>query len=154
MRTPLIAAALLCTASLAGVALAQTEAKPVETAPQAAADMAEPMPDPQTSTPVNITDAQSVASAADVGVTRRAYRAACNQHESAAFCECVTAGVAQVLVPSEMRIAARTIGERINAQGDASIVGESDTAPTGASSQERIETAESFYAAACAQYRR
>ena len=153
MRTPLIAAALLCTASLAGVALAQTEAKPVETAPQAAADMAEPMPDPQTSTPVNITDAQSVASAADVGVTRRAYRAACERHESHGFCDCVTAGMAQVLTPAEMRIAARTIGERINAQGDAAAAPQTDTAPIGASSHDRIEHTEGHYANVCAQFR-
>jgi len=154
MKTPLIAAVLLCTASLAGVALAQTEAKPVEPVPQATTDMAEPMAEPMTSTPVHVTDAQSIASTAEVGVTRRAYRAACNRYESASFCECVTAGVAQVLVPAEMRIAARTIGDRITAQGDASVVGQTDTAPIGASSQERIETAEGFYADSCAQYRR
>ena len=152
MRTPLIATVLLCTAALAGVALAQTEATPVIPVPGAA--ITKPMSESATSAPVHVTDAQSIASATEVGVTRRAYRAACNRYESASFCECVTAGVAQVLVPGEMRIAARTIGERITAQGDASVVGQTDTAPVGASSQERIETAEGFYADSCAQYRR
>ncbi len=89
----------------------------------------------------------------EVGVTRRAYRAACDRHEWHGFCECVTAGMAQGLAPAEMRLAARTIGERINAQGDAPAAAETDTAPTGASSQERVEHTESHYADVCAQFR-
>jgi hypothetical protein len=142
MRTPLIAALLLGCISLAGVALAQTEAVPVTPAPQMSAPAAV------------ASDAQSVASAAEVGVTRRAYRAACERHQAHGFCECVTAGMAQVLMPSEMRIAARTVGERINAEGDAAIAPETDTAPVGASSADRIEHTEGHYAAVCAQYRR
>jgi len=145
MRTPLIAALLLGSVSLAGVALAQTEAVPVAPAPAPMAAAA-----PVTST----TDAQTNASAAEVGVTRRAYRAACERHQSAGFCECVAAGMAQVLMPAEMRIAARTIRERINAEGDATLAPETDAAPVGASSAERIEHTEGHYAAVCAQYRR
>lgn len=143
MRTPLIAALLLGAVSLAGVALAQTDAVPVAPAPMAAAA-------PVTST----TDAQTNASAAEVGVTRRAYRAACERRQAHSFCECVAAGMAQVLMPAEMRIAARTLGERIDAEGDAAVAPETDTAPVGASSADRIEHTEGHYAAVCAQYRR
>ena len=150
MRTPLIAALFIGAASLTGAALAQTEPKPV--APDTVAvSPAEAATAPAVTAP---TDAQSTASAAEIGVTRRAYRAACERHESHAFCDCVTAGMAQVLMPAEMRIAARTVGERINAQGDAPAAASTDTAPPGANSQERIETTEAHYAEVCAQYRR
>jgi hypothetical protein len=66
-----------------------------------------------------IPDARSVASDAEVGEARRAYRASCERTESAGFCECLTAGVAQALPPSDVRVAARTLRERITAQGDA-----------------------------------
>jgi hypothetical protein len=145
MKTPLIAALALCCASLAGVALAQSEAPP--------AGPAAPPPN-AAATPAVANDAQSLASAQEVAVTRRAYRAACERHESHGFCDCVTAGMAQVLLPAEMRIAARTVGERINAQGDASLAPETDAAPAGAGSQQRVEHTEAHYANVCAQFRR
>jgi hypothetical protein len=140
MKTPLITALLLSAASFAGVALAQTETMPADPAPVLAP-------------PLVATDAQSHASAQEVGVTRRAYRAACERHESRGFCECVTAGMAQVLAPAEMRVAARTISERIDAQGDAAPASDTDTAPAGSSSHERIEHTEAHYANVCAQFR-
>ncbi|MBL8546471.1 MAG: hypothetical protein JNL81_08400 [Hyphomonadaceae bacterium] len=101
---------------------------------------------------IDASDARSLASDQAVGEARRYYRAQCNEYESAGFCECVTAGVAQALMPDEVRIAARTIGERINAEGDAAISSQSDTT-TAMSSAERIEQVEGHYAEACAQYR-
>ena len=143
MKTHLIAALMLGAASLAGAALAQNQPMPAE--PAAPAESTSPV--------ASTSDAQSLASAEEVGVTRRAYRAACERHESHGFCDCVTAGMAQVLTPAEMRIAARTIGERINAQGDAAAAAETDTAPVGSNSQERIEHTEGHYANVCAQFR-
>lgn len=98
-------------------------------------------------------DARSLASDQQVGEARRAYRAACSEHQTAAYCDCTTAGVAQVLMPDEVRIAARTIEERINAEGDALYAADSDTPPVGVSTAERIEHVEGFYANACAAYR-
>lgn len=100
----------------------------------------------------NTTDARSLASDQAVGEARRYYRAQCNQYESPGFCECVTAGVAQALMPEEVRIAGRTIGDRINAQGDAAYASQSD-ASVAMSSAERIEQVEGHYADACAQFR-
>ena len=78
MRTPLLAALLLCTTAVAGVALAQTDAKPVMDAPAITESaLGEPMPD-VAPTP----DARSLASDREVGEARRAYRNACNQYES------------------------------------------------------------------------
>jgi len=57
-------------------------------------------------------DAQSVYSAAEVGVTRRAYRAQCTKHQAADLCECLTAGYAQMLTPNEMRFAAAELRVR------------------------------------------
>ncbi len=99
------------------------------------------------------TDARSMASDRDVGEARRYYRAQCSRHESAGFCECVTAGVAQALMPEEVRIAARTIEERITAQGDAAIASESDGSTQPMSSAERIAQVEGHYADACTQFR-
>jgi len=98
-------------------------------------------------------DARSLASDHAVGEARRYYRAQCSRHESAAFCECVTAGVAQALMPDEVRVAARTIGQRITAQGDAPAAAQSD-ASAALSSAERIEQVEGHYADACVQFRR
>ncbi len=52
----------------------------------------------------------------------------------------------------EVRIAGRTIGERINAQGDAAYASESD-ATAAMSTAERIEQVEGHYADACAAFR-
>jgi hypothetical protein len=99
-------------------------------------------------------DARSLASDEEVGEARRYYRAQCSEHESAAFCDCVTAGVAQALMPAEVRIAARTIGERVTAQGDALVASESDGSfAAAASSAQRIARVEGHYADACAIYR-
>lgn len=158
MRKFAIAAALLTAASLTTIALAQDKPKP------------DPMPDPMYGAAVtaeqqpavlypalaeaSTTDARSLASDAEVGQARRAYRAACERYENHGFCECVTAGVAQALVPSELRLATRTIGERITAQGDAAGGGQSsDAVPEGASTQTRIETIEGHYTDACASLR-
>ncbi|MGE0743266.1 MAG: hypothetical protein AB7O98_18165 [Hyphomonadaceae bacterium] len=148
MRKLLAAAILLGGASLTSIAAAQMmqpmdpAAVPAQHTRMDAATPSSPVP-----------DARSLASDRDVGEARRAYRAACDRVESTAFCECVTAGVAQALMPEEVRIAARTLGERLPAQGDAAIAAESDAVPTGASSLVRIEQVEGHYADACAQYR-
>lgn len=141
MRTAIIAACMLGSATLAGVALAQTK-PPVALEPM--------VPPTVAAAPV---DARTMASDREVGEARRGYRAQCNRYESASFCECVTAGMAQALAPSDLRLAARTVGARITAQGDAQLAGGTDQAPAGASPMERIETAEGFYADACAAQR-
>ena len=51
------------------------------------------------------TDARSTASDAEVGVARRAYRAACVQRNSTGYCECMTGALAQELAPHELAIA-------------------------------------------------
>ena len=143
MKTLLTAALLASAVSFAGLALAGPMT-PTEPGPKPAeAATAAPTP-----------DARSLATDQDVGQARRAYRAACQQHESAGFCDCLTAGVAQALMPQEVRIAARTIGQRINAQGDAYGSESSDMTETGANSQTRIEQVEAHYADACQQFRR
>lgn len=146
-----IAAAMLLSAACASFALAQdADDKP--------ADAVAIVPPaiiiaPPTRGPVVIPDARSMASEQEIAQARRAYRAQCSRHESTAFCECVTAGLAQALAPSEVRIAARTIGARINVQGDAPPVA-SDTAALALDSPlARIEAVEAHYAQACAQFR-
>jgi hypothetical protein len=135
MRKVLIAAALLSAASLTSIAIAQT--KPETTPEPAVAAAAETV----------IPDARTLASDQEVGQARRAYRAACQRHENAGFCDCVTAGVAQALMPAEVRLAARTFGERLPAQGDAA------DAADATSSAARIAEVEGHYANACAQFR-
>lgn len=140
MRKAFAAAALLSAVSLTTLAIAQT--KPVD-----------PMPVQEeialaTGSPTVIPDARSLASDQQVGEARRAYRAACSQEENAGFCDCVTAGVAQALMPDEVRLAARTFGERLPAEGDAY---QSESPPM--SSAARIEQVEAQYANACAQFR-
>ena len=142
MRKAFAAAALLSAVSLTTIAIAQT--KPVDPMPVQEA----PMVAPATGSPTVIPDARSLASDQQVGEARRAYRAACQRDENAGFCDCVTAGVAQSLMPDEVRLAARTFGERIPAQGDAY---QSDQ--PAMSSAARIEQVEAQYADACAQFR-
>ncbi|MGE3143370.1 MAG: hypothetical protein AB7L65_08620 [Hyphomonadaceae bacterium] len=129
----LVAAAALAALSLGAVALAE----PDIAAAQAGLE-----------TP----DARSVASDDEVRVARRAYRAACERVENQGFCECVTAGVAQALSPADVRIAAQTLPERLAAEGDSAARAGTDTA-VSADAMTRIETAESHYADACAQFR-
>lgn|SRR5690606_31996962 len=131
MRKWLGAGALISAATLAGLAIAQVP--------------------PPTTTPPTSFDARTLASDEEVGEARRYYRAQCERHQSRDFCECVTAGVAQALMPAEVRLAARSIGERINAEGDTN--DEFDGA-VAESSAERIARIESHYAGACAQFRR
>jgi hypothetical protein len=68
---------------------------------------------------------------------------------------CVSAGIAQALPPSTVRMAAKSVGERITAQGSAPGGYETD-ARTGAGEdpQERIAQVEGHYADACRQFRR
>jgi hypothetical protein len=148
MRKALTAAALMSAVSLAGSAIAQT--KPVDRMP---VQTQRPMVASATGSPTVIPDGRTFASDREVGVARRAYRAACQRHENAGFCDCVTAGVAQALPPSDVRLAARTFGERLPAQGDAYASAESDQTPAGASAAERIEQVEAHYADACTQFR-
>src|SRR5690242_3699658 len=61
-------------------------------------------------------DARSNASDADVRVARRAYRGACERHNSTGYCECMTGGMAQALSPSELAVAtAAFTGAHVNA---------------------------------------
>lgn len=142
MRKFITAAVLLASASFATYAIAQSDMKPDQRI-EAPAPGSEAAP-----------DAQSLASAQQVGEARRYYRQQCERYESAGFCDCVTAGVAQALMPAEVRIAARTIGERINAQGDAASGAASDDTVGAQSSAMRIEQVEGHYAEACQQFRR
>ncbi len=153
MRKLIIAAVLLSAASVASMAVAQDK-KPGDPMLDGIAVQQEiPQAAPAIYAEASAPDARSIATDADVGQARRAYRAACNRYESAGFCECVTAGVSQALAPAEVRIAARTIGERITAQGDAAMSAESDATPNGANSRARIEQVEGHYADACASLR-
>lgn len=153
MRKLLAAAVLLSAASITTIAIAQKPLKPddqlvTEQTVQSPAPMIAPAGGPSV-----VPDARALASDWEVGEARRAYRAACSRHENAGFCDCVTAGVAQALMPAEVRIAARTFGERIPAQGDAYAAADTDVTDAGASSAARIEQVEAHYADACSQFR-
>jgi hypothetical protein len=159
MRKMLVAAALLSAASITGIAIAQT--KPLNQdgvyepslQTQQTMEPSAPMVAPAGG-PSVVPDAQALASTQEVGQARRAYRAACQSNgENFGFCDCVTAGVAQALMPSEVRIAARTFGDRIPAQGDAYAAAQSDATGADASSADRIAQVEAHYADACAQFR-
>lgn len=150
MKKLLLATALFAAASAGAIAFAQV--KPGETITMAQMQPMNAGP-VEAAVEMETTDARSLASDREVGEARRAYRAACDRYESTPFCECVTAGVAQTLAPSEVRMAARTIGERIAAQGDAAMSSQSDATTAGASSAMRIEQVEGHYADACASYR-
>ena len=155
MRKLLASAVLAITVSAGAIAYAQVKdempiagvrAQPMDSAPMGASTAVAPLaPDAETTA----TDARSLASDQAVGDARRYYRAQCNQYESAAFCDCVTAGVAQALMPDEVRMAGRTIRERITAQGDTGYAEQTD-ATAAMSSAERIEQVEGHYADACA----
>jgi hypothetical protein len=54
-----------------------------------------------------------------VRVARRAYRAACERHNSVDYCECMTGGMAQALSPSELAVAtAAFTGAHVNASAE------------------------------------
>lgn len=148
MRKLLAAALLLTAASGVSIALAQDIDKKPEVV------LVEP-PTPAVipHVPDLTPDARTLASDQDVGQARRAYRAACSRQENAGFCDCVTAGVAQALMPAEVRMAARTFGERIPAQGDSYAASDSDRTSLAESSRARIEQVEGHYADACASLR-
>lgn len=160
MKTVMIAALMLSAASAASFAVAQAPTgagfegtKPAIAAPQTTFVVppvtGEVFPGGTTVIP----DGRAMGSEADVRQARIAYRAACNEIENSGFCECVTAGVAQALAPQEVRIAARTIAERLPAQGDAFVAESSDMAPDAVNSVQRIEQVEAHYADACGQLR-
>ena len=149
MRKLLAAALLLTTVSGVSLAVAQDFDKPKPDVIVAEPPLPAVVPHVPDLTP----DARTLASDQDVGQARRAYRAACSQHENAAFCDCVTAGVAQALMPAEVRMAARTFGERIPAQGDSYAAADSDRTAGAESSRARIEQVEGHYADACATLR-
>ncbi|MEQ1811805.1 MAG: hypothetical protein ABL889_17895 [Terricaulis sp.] len=158
MRKLLASAVLAISVSTGAIAFAQVKdetpmggvrAQPMDSAPMGASTAVAPV---STGVETTATDARSLASDQAVGEARRYYRAQCNQYESAAFCDCVTAGVAQALMPDEVRMAGRTIRERITAQGDTEYSERTD-ATAAMSSAERIEQVEGHYADACASYR-
>lgn len=167
MRTVMIAALMLSAASAASIALAQAPtgsgADYVGTKPALAAPaMTQAQPTfvvpPVTGEvypggPTVVADGRAMGSDAEVRNARVAYRQACNEVENAGFCECVTAGVAQALAPQEVLIAARTISDRLPAQGDAAFAASSDIAPGAVDSSQRIEQVEAHYADACGQLR-
>jgi hypothetical protein len=148
MKTAILAAALFAAASTATFALAQDAGvKPMEQAdPNASATPAPPTAESP--------DARQVASDAEVGVARRAYRASCQRYQSFGFCDCLTAGVAQALPPADVRIAARSIGSWINAEGDAPGSASSDTSEPNATPMTRIDQVQSHYAETCQSFRR
>ena len=150
----LFAATTLCILSLAGVAAAQTYPPPSPQYPPSAASPRPTLPEPSANWSSTIEDAKATYSEAQVGPARRAYRAACNRYQSTGFCECVTAGVAQAMPPDLVRMAARTIRERINAQGSASAGYDTDARIGSENPQERIQQVEGHYADACSQLRR
>lgn len=158
MRTLIAAAALAGAVSLATIAIAQVKPlnpdgqyDPTMTSTQQVMAQTDASLNPPAE--FAATDGRSIANDQEVGEARRAYRAACDRYESSGFCECVTAGVAQALHPSEVRIAARTIRDRITAQGDAAMSSETDSTAGLESSAARIEQVEGHYADACAQFR-
>lgn len=151
MKKLLVSAVLALSVSAGAIAYAQIKDEPVMEGARAEPMDASAAPIPAEAE-MTTTDARSLASDHAVGEARRYYRAQCNQYESAGFCDCVTAGVAQALMPDEVRLAGRTIRERITAQGDTGAASDSD-ATAAMSSAERIEQVEGHYADACASYR-
>ncbi len=149
MKKLLASVVLALSVSAGAIAYAQIKDEPAMEGVQAQPMDATPV---ASEAEVTATDARSLASDQAVGEARRYYRAQCNQYESAGFCDCVTAGVAQALMPDEVRLAGRTIRERITAQGDTGAASDSD-ATAAMSSAERIEQVEGHYADACASFR-
>ena len=132
----LIAAALFSAASFAAFATEPSESKLAITVADTSAD------------------ARVVGSDNEVGQARRAYRGQCNRFESAGFCDCVTAGVAQALAPADVRLAARTIRERITARSVAPAAASTDPTIGQGDAMSRIQQAEGHYADACVEYRK
>lgn len=145
MRKLLAAALLFSAASVTSLALAQD----LDKKPEPDVVVVEP-PTPAVvpHVPDLTPDARTMASDADVGQARRAYRAACMRTQNFGYCDCVTAGVAQALMPAEVRMAARTFGQRGAAAG-----ADSDRTAGAQNSAARIEQVESHYAGACSTLR-
>lgn len=59
-------------------------------------------------------DARSHASDEEIRVARRAYRAACQQIQSYEYCECMTGGMAQSLVPADLRTATALLAHNLS----------------------------------------
>ena len=57
-------------------------------------------------------DAQSTYTPAQVGVSRRNFRAQCTKQEDASYCECLTAVYAQALTPPELDLASAMMSPR------------------------------------------
>lgn len=85
-------------------------------------------------------DARSTASDTEIRDARRAYRTACQRTGSADYCECMTAGMAQILPPGDLNAAT------------AALTGASVSASSAA--RARAEAARAQVDAGCAQYRR
>lgn len=164
MKTLITAAFMATAVSLATLAAAQSYDDKKPSDPLAATSPQNPAPQTVIVPPVTgavmpggptvVPDGRAIASDAQVASARRYYRAQCNTVDEAGFCECVTAGVAQALSPDEVRIAARTVGDRLTAQGDADVSSDmSDATLNAMSSAERIAQVEGHYANACAQLR-
>lgn len=152
MRKFVVTAALALSVSAGAIAYAQVKDEPIVGTRASAMDQSTSPVILPPQAEITATDARSLASDQAVGDARRYYRAQCNEYQSVGFCDCVTAGVSQALMPEEVRIAARTIGERINAEGDAGVSTQSD-ATAAMSSAERIEQVEGHYAESCAEFR-
>jgi hypothetical protein len=112
-------------------------------------------PDPQSHPPGYVADSQSTYPANEVAAARQTYRAACQRHQSAAFCECLAAAVAQAMPPRLVMQASNGIGDRIAALGTASSVPiyRADARAGADDPEGRIVEVEGHYANACQQHR-
>jgi hypothetical protein len=99
-------------------------------------------PAAQTTSPSNpsYSDARSSASDAEVREARRAYRAACQQTQSDGYCECMTGGMAQALVPADLAVATAAFS--------------SQSVAASAETRARVEAARADVDRGCAQFRR
>ena len=85
-------------------------------------------------------DARSQASEAEIRDARRAYRSACEQHQSTFYCECMTGGMAQMLSPADLAVAT------------AAFAGGNGSASPAA--RTRVAEAQTGAERACTQFRR
>ncbi len=96
--------------------------------------------------PAYTVDARSSASDEEIRQARRAYRAACQRHQSDGYCECMTGGMAQALVPEDLRQATALIPHHLG-HAPAPIV-------SNQRSLARIDAARAEFEPGCAQFRR
>lgn len=59
-------------------------------------------------------DARSHAGEAAIRDARRAYRAECQLHQSADYCECMTGGMSQALAPEDLNAATALLAHRLS----------------------------------------